>query len=49
MSKKKGSGKNPANKKLPHIEKRPITLTGKYNSGMSYIFDVIFELITRKS
>lgn len=48
MSKKKGSGKKPANRKLPQIEKRPVILIGNHSSGMNCIVDALYELMTRK-
>lgn len=50
MNKKKGNGKNPANRKLPQIEKRPVILIGNHSSGMNYVMEAISKYLkTRKS
>lgn len=46
--KKKGNGKNPAGKKLPKIEKRPVIIIGSYSSGMNCMVETLYRLITRK-
>ena len=49
MSKKKGNGKKPANKKMPQIEKRPVILIGSHNSGMNSVMEAIRKyLVTGK-